>query len=78
VFSLVALAAAARRGHRGRGSSREILMSGNFVRDPLADALKVAIFVVTALAFVYSRGYLQARRLYRGEFYVLGCFAALA
>ena len=52
-------------------------MAGNFVRDPLADALKVAIFIVTALAFVYSRGYLQARRLYRGEFYVLGLFAAL-
>jgi len=55
VFSLVALAAAAAAAIAVGGSSREILMSGNFVRDPLADALKVAIFVVTALAFVYSR-----------------------
>ena len=77
VLSLVALAAAAAAAIAVGGSTREVVMSGNFVRDPLADALKVAVFVVTGLAFVYSRGYLQARRLYRGEFYVLGLFAAL-
>jgi NADH-quinone oxidoreductase subunit N len=77
VFSLVTLAAAAAAAIGVGGSSHDVLMSGNFVRDPLADALKVAIFLVTGLAFVYSRGYLRARRLYRGEFYVLGLFAAL-
>jgi NADH-quinone oxidoreductase subunit N len=77
VLSLATLAAAAAAAIGVGGSTREVVMSGNFVRDPLADALKVAVFVVTALAFVYSRGYLQVRRLYRGEFYVLGLFAAL-
>jgi NADH-quinone oxidoreductase subunit N len=77
VLSLVALAAAAGAAIGVGSGAREILMSGNFVRDPMADVLKVAIFVVTALAFVYSRGYLEARKLYRGEYYVLGLFAAL-
>jgi NADH-quinone oxidoreductase subunit N len=77
VFSLVALVAAAAAAIAVGGDDRQIVMSGNFVRDPMADALKVAVFLVTGLAFVYSRGYLQARRLYRGEFYVLGLFAAL-
>lgn len=77
VLSLVALVAAAAAAIGVGGDDRQIVMSGNFVRDPMADALKVAVFVVTGLAFVYSRGYLQARRLYRGEFYVLGLFAAL-
>jgi NADH-quinone oxidoreductase subunit N len=77
VLSLVALAAAAAAAIGVGGSGREVVMSGNFVRDPLADALKVAIFIVTALAFVYSRGYLQIRKLYKGEYYVLGLFAAL-
>jgi NADH-quinone oxidoreductase subunit N len=77
VLSLVALAAATAAAIGVGGGPAEVAMSGNFVRDLLADALKVAIFVVTGLAFVYSRGYLQARRLYRGEFYVLGLFAAL-
>jgi NADH-quinone oxidoreductase subunit N len=77
VLSLAALAAATAAAIGVGGGPAEVAMSGNFVRDLLADALKVAIFVVTGLAFVYSRGYLQARRLYRGEFYVLGLFAAL-
>jgi len=76
-FSLAALLAAAGAAIFVGGGGREIVMSGNFVRDALADALKVAIFTVTALAFVYSRAYLQARKLYRGEYYVLGLFAAL-
>ena len=77
VFSLVALAAATGAALGVGGGEREILMAGNYVRDALADARKVAVFVVTAAAFVYSRGYLQARKLYRGEYYVLGLFAAL-
>ncbi len=77
VLSLVTLVAAAAAAFAVGGKTAEVAMSGNFVRDPLADALKIAIFGVTLLAFVYSRSYLQARRLYRGEFYVLGLFAAL-
>jgi NADH-quinone oxidoreductase subunit N len=77
VLSLVTLAAAAAAAVWVGGTTTEVAMSGNFIRDPLADALKVAIFGVTGLAFVYSRSYLQARRLYRGEYYVLGLFAAL-
>jgi len=77
VLSLVTLAAAAAAAFAVGGATTEVAMSGNYIRDPLADALKIAVFGVTGLAFVYSRGYLQARRLYRGEYYVLGLFAAL-
>jgi len=45
---------------------------GMFVRDPMADVLKLAIFAAVFIAFVYSREYLGERGLFRGEYYVLG------
>jgi NADH-quinone oxidoreductase subunit N len=48
-----------------------------YVLDPLATVLKIFTLVVVAFVFVYSRGYLQARGLERGEFYLLGLFATL-
>jgi NADH-quinone oxidoreductase subunit N len=77
VFSLVALAAAAAATVWVGGGPRDVVFHGNIVRDPMADALKLAIFLVTLIGFVYSRSYLQVRRLFMGEFYVLGLFAAL-
>ena len=44
---------------------------GMFVRDVMADTLKVFICVVTAAAFVYAKPYLLDRDLFKGEFYVL-------
>lgn len=50
---------------------------GTYVRDPLADVLKVTVLLVSSAAFLYARDYLRARGLFRGEFYVLGLFATL-
>lgn len=50
---------------------------GAFVLDPLARLLKLVVFAFAAAAFVYSRGYLQDRRLEAGDFYTLGLFAVL-
>ena len=50
---------------------------GTYVRDPLADVLKVTALLVSSAAFLYARDYLRARGLFRGEFYVLGLFATL-
>ncbi len=51
--------------------------SGTFVRDPMGDVLKVFIYAVTAVAFLYSRSYLEARNLFKGEYFVLGLFGVL-
>ena len=51
--------------------------SGTFVKDAMADVLKLFVYLVTAIAFIYSRGYLAERNLFKGEFYVLGLFGVL-
>ena len=50
---------------------------GMFVRDIASDVLKVGIFAVSGLAFVYAKPYLQDRDLFKGEFYALALFAVL-
>jgi NADH-quinone oxidoreductase subunit N len=47
------------------------------VRDPMGDLLKSAVYLITFGVFVYSRGYLRDRGLFKGEFYVLGLFGVL-
>jgi NADH-quinone oxidoreductase subunit N len=51
--------------------------SNMFVDDLFADLLKLALYAAVAVALVYSRAYLAARNLDRGEFYVLALFATL-
>ncbi len=51
--------------------------NGSFVSDGMGDVLKIFVYLVTAVVFVYSRPYLEARNLFKGEFYVLGLFGAL-
>jgi len=60
----------------GNGET-DLLFFGTFIADPMASALKVFIYIVTALAFLYSRHYLAVRGLFKGEFYVLGLFGML-
>ncbi len=55
----------------------EISFSGSFVNDSMATILKVFIYLVTAVVFVYSRDYLIERGIYKGEFFLLGLFAVL-
>jgi NADH-quinone oxidoreductase subunit N len=47
------------------------------VDDMLADFLRIACFVSVSLMLFYSRSYLQARGLFRGETFVLTLFALL-
>ncbi len=51
--------------------------NGTFVNDPMSDVLKIFIYLVTGVVFIYSRGYLEERKLFNGEFYVLGLFGVL-
>lgn len=59
-------------------SSAEILtFNDTFVRDAMADVLKLAVLIITAGVFLYSREYLRARDLLKGEYYMLGLFGVL-
>jgi NADH-quinone oxidoreductase subunit N len=51
--------------------------NGSFVLDKLAVVLKLAVFSITFLVFVYSRDYLKDIAIYKGEYYLLGLFAVL-
>ena len=51
--------------------------SGTFVKDPMSDVLKLFIYLVSAIVFIYARGYLVERNLFKGEFYTLGLFGIL-
>jgi NADH-quinone oxidoreductase subunit N len=53
------------------------VFNGMFVVDPMARVLKLFTYGLVALAFFYSREYLERRNLLRGEYYVLGLFATL-
>jgi len=59
------------------GQQTQILFDGSYIRDPMSDVLKLAIFVVSFLAFLYAKDYLRDRGLFKGEFYTLGLFAVL-
>ena len=54
---------------RAMGAEPVSAFGGMFVRDTLADVLKIAMCGVTALALAYARPYLTARNLLPGEFY---------
>jgi NADH-quinone oxidoreductase subunit N len=56
---------------------REVLFNGLYVSDGLANLLKLFGFLVTAMALLYSRSYLERRGMLRGEYYVLALTALL-
>jgi NADH-quinone oxidoreductase subunit N len=51
--------------------------SGMFVDDPLADTLKLLVYLTVASVLVYSRSYISIRGMYTGEFFSLILFATL-
>ena len=52
-------------------------LGGLFEMDRMAQVLKVVTLLTVAVVFVYSNDYLQRRGILKGEYYVLGLFAAL-
>lgn len=55
----------------------QMAFSNMYISDNLGDVLKMFIYLISAVAFLYSRNYLIERDLFRGEFFVLGLFAVL-
>lgn len=48
-----------------------------FVSDNMSSVLKIFIYLITAVCFLYSRKYLIEQNFFRGEFFVLGLFGVL-
>ena len=59
------------------GTETVLTFSNTFVRDPMSDVLKIAIYMATFIIFLYAKDYLRDRGIFKGEFYVLGLFGAL-
>ncbi|HEB59812.1 MAG TPA: NADH-quinone oxidoreductase subunit NuoN [Gammaproteobacteria bacterium] len=55
----------------------QLTFNGTFVRDSMGDLLKLFVYAGVFTVFVYSRDYLRARDIYKGEFFVLALFATL-
>lgn len=71
VVSLVVVALMVIMGVGGQGT----VLSGMFIRDDMADVLKIGACLVSAIALVYAWPYLRERGLYKGEVPVLILFA---
>jgi NADH-quinone oxidoreductase subunit N len=80
MVSLVSLAFATiitLRGVSGGSDATLIVFSNTFIRDSMADLLKVFSYVTLAAVFFYARHYLREFGLFRSEFYALCLFALL-
>jgi NADH-quinone oxidoreductase subunit N len=58
-------------------SERTVGWHGTYVADPLSSLLKIVAYGAVAVAFLYAYGYLQVRKILKGEYFVLGLFALL-
>jgi NADH-quinone oxidoreductase subunit N len=61
----------------GQVPRRTLLFDGTYVADELGVVLKLAAFLLVAVALLYSRAYLENRNIQRGEYYVLALTALL-
>ncbi|MHB1143903.1 MAG: NADH-quinone oxidoreductase subunit NuoN [Thiobacillus sp.] len=77
VLSLATVAGAAFLTARDLSTMPVLAFGGLFIDDPLADVLKLFLYLTVAVVLVYSRDYLRQRGLYKGEFFVLALFALL-
>ena len=77
VLTLLTLVGATWLTSRYGVSTRTVVFNGMFVLDPMASVLKLFAYGATAVTLVYSRDYLQARGLFRSEYYVLSLFTLL-
>jgi NADH-quinone oxidoreductase subunit N len=71
VLTLLGVGAMIVAGIGGQGT----IMNAMFIRDDMADVLKVAICGVSAMALIYARDFLEERGLYKSEVIVLMLFA---
>ena len=61
----------------GAVDTRVAAFHGTFIADPMGNVLKLFSYGTVAVAFLYSREYLQRRGLFKGEYFILGLVALL-
>ncbi len=76
-LSLATLAGAALLTVTTNTGAEVLTFSDTFLNDNMAVVLKLFIYLITAVVFVYSRDYLAERQLFKGEYFVLGLFGVL-
>lgn len=54
-----------------------ITFSGNYILDDLAITSKLFIYLFSFFAFIYTRDYIESRKMASSEYYLLGLFAVL-
>src|SRR3569623_3113965 len=77
LMSLATLVGAALLTYSLHSEQPVLSFSDSFISDGMSDVLKFFIYLLTAVVFIYSRQYLIARQLFKGEFYTLGLFGVL-
>jgi NADH-quinone oxidoreductase subunit N len=77
VLSLLTLAGAAYMTVRYGVQARVTAFDGMYIADPMGDVLKLFSYGTVAVAFLYSREYLQRRGLFKGEYFILALVALL-
>ena len=77
LLTLAALAGTALLVVAGSGEATVYTFHDMFVRDPMANVLKIFVCIAVAGVLIYSRSYVGARGMYRGELFVLALFATL-
>ncbi len=73
----VGLSAAAYTSFSFLGQYAQLGFHGLFISDDLAHVMKLFIYLTVFLSFVYSKTYLDERKLPAGDYYVLGLFSLL-
>lgn len=76
-LTLITLAGAALITYVTMDGQVVLTFSNMFVDDLMADFLKLILYLAVIVAVVYSRDYLAARELDKGEYFVLVLFATL-
>jgi NADH-quinone oxidoreductase subunit N len=59
------------------GAPASLTFGNMFIDDPVADFLKLLVYMAVAVVLIYGRGYMVARDLDKGEYYLLVLFATL-
>ncbi|PJD92827.1 MAG: NADH-quinone oxidoreductase subunit NuoN [Legionella sp.] len=59
------------------GQYAQLAFHGAFVSDDMAHIMKLFIYLTVFLSFMYSKDYLDERKLPAGDYYVLGLFSTL-
>ena len=73
-LTLATLVIAAWLTVRGMGNTTIYTFNNMFVQDAMGDVLKLAMYGILFVVFVYSKEYLRDRKIYQGEYFVLGLF----